>query len=209
MYGGNNQFLLFVPYRTNPADCTGYIMDRRQKKSRKAIFSAFSRLLEDKSYSRITVQEIIDGADVGRSTFYSHFPTKDDLLSELCREMFDHVFSPSLEKETTHDFSGEEGDTEKELVHMLYHIRENDTPRILKGESGVLFFRYFRSRIAPFLKEIICIDDILDIPEDYIINQLSGSLVSTIEWWLSEDPRSSPEEIAKYYLAANSAVIKK
>ena len=43
-------------------------MDRRQRKSRKAILSAFSRLLERKSYSRITVQEIIDEADVGRTT---------------------------------------------------------------------------------------------------------------------------------------------
>ncbi len=184
-------------------------MDRRQKKSRKAIFSAFSRLLEEKSYSRITVQEIIDEADVGRTTFYAHFPTKDDLLSELCREMFDHVFSPSLEKEPTHDFSGEEGDTEKELVHMLYHIRDNDAPRILRGESRELFFRYFRSRIAPFLKKIIRIDDVSGIPEDFILNQLSSSLISTIEWWLSEDLRSSPEETAGYYLAANSALIKK
>ena len=75
-------------------------MDRRQRKSRKAILSAFSRLLERKSYSRITVQEIIDEADVGRTTFYAHFPTKDDLLSELCREIFDHVLSPVLEKES-------------------------------------------------------------------------------------------------------------
>ena len=33
-------------------------------------------------------------ADVGRSTFYSHFETKDDLARQICFELFDHIFSP-------------------------------------------------------------------------------------------------------------------
>ena len=73
-------------------------MDRRQKKTRQAIFNAFTDLLETKPYSTVTVSEIIAAADVGRSTFYSHFETKDDLLRALCAEIFEHVFSDAPAK---------------------------------------------------------------------------------------------------------------
>lgn len=80
-------------------------MDRRQQKTRTAIFQAFRKLLEIKRFDHITVQEIIEEANVGRSTFYAHFPTKDELLKAMCTDLFSHVFSEELMREQTHDFS--------------------------------------------------------------------------------------------------------
>ena len=99
-------------------------MDRRQKKTREAIFRAFERLLERGNYDSITVQEIIDEADIGRSTFYAHFETRDALLQALCTDIFDHVFSPELTKEATHDFSASSPGLEPHLTHILYHLQE-------------------------------------------------------------------------------------
>lgn len=103
----------------------GEIMDRRQQKTRAAIFEAFTELLAVKSYNKITVQEIIEKANIGRSTFYAHFETRDDLVKALCDDLFQHVFSKALEAEKTHDFSLAGGGDHIILVHILYHLRDS------------------------------------------------------------------------------------
>jgi AcrR family transcriptional regulator len=59
-------------------------LDRRQKRTRQAIFNAFSQLLSKYNYNQISVQQIIDTANIGRTTFYSHYETKESLLEDLC-----------------------------------------------------------------------------------------------------------------------------
>ena len=88
--------------------------DRRINKTKKAIYQAFLQLLNSKRYETITVQEIIDLADVGRSTFYSHYESKELLLDELCRYLFHHLFE--REKHLS---------TEDYLAHIFLHFKKN------------------------------------------------------------------------------------
>ena len=55
-------------------------MDRRTARTRRALHGALISLILRKGYDAITVQEIIDEADVGRATFYAHYRGKEDLL---------------------------------------------------------------------------------------------------------------------------------
>lgn len=54
--------------------------DRRAARSRKALSNAFVSLLGEKPYAKISIQNIVDRADVGRSTFYEHFENKEQLM---------------------------------------------------------------------------------------------------------------------------------
>lgn len=55
-------------------------IDRRSRRSRNALHGALMRLIHERDYETLTVQDILDEADVGRSTFYAHFSNKQDLL---------------------------------------------------------------------------------------------------------------------------------
>lgn len=54
--------------------------DRRTQKTKKYLAAALKELIVEKGYDDITVQDIIDRANVGRSTFYSHYENKEQLL---------------------------------------------------------------------------------------------------------------------------------
>ena len=101
-------------------------MDRRQKKTRAAIFAAFRALLTEKSYGKITVQDIIDRADVGRTTFYTHFETKEDLLKALCEELFGHIVDSALDSANTRGLYSDKAAPASVFCHLLQHLREND-----------------------------------------------------------------------------------
>ena len=184
-------------------------MDRRQQKTRAAIFDALAQLLCEKQFHQITVQEIIDEANVGRSTFYYHFETKDHLLRELCTDVFSHVFSDSLTSEKTHDFSASSGSAEEMVTHLLYHLRDDkrNIPGILSCESGELFLRYLREYLHRFfsislLPALETKEALGQIPQDFLLHHLSCSFIGMVQWWFAQGLSHTPEEMAAWFLAA-------
>ena len=176
-------------------------MDRRQQKTRQSVFDAFARLLERKNYAHITVQDIIDEANIGRSTFYSHFETKDELLKTLCSEIFDHVFVKDLSKESTHDFTVGGRDIKAEIIHILYHLQDNSRyiKRIVSCESGDMFMKIFKEYLRQVLEsELVKVQT--TVPRDYLLNHTVCDFAETVRWWMDHDSYS-PEEIGEFFLS--------
>lgn len=187
-------------------------MDRRQEKTRTAIFQAFEHLLEYKNYNKITVREIIDTANVGRTTFYDHFETKDALLYELCTNLFEHVFSDRPGVENTHDFSLSEGDARTIVSHILYHLKENEKhiSRLFIGESSEIFLRYFKQYLDEMamkylLDEMPCSHS--KVPEEFLKNHISGSFMNLIQWWIKNGMKEEPKELAEYFMAVIEPIL--
>jgi len=63
--------------------------DARVKRTRDALGDALIALMQEKPFDTITVQDVLDRAHVSRSTFYSHYTDKDDLLMSDAEEFFE------------------------------------------------------------------------------------------------------------------------
>jgi AcrR family transcriptional regulator len=88
-------------------------VDRRTERTRAALMSAFVELILSRGYEAVGVEDIARRANVGRSTFYLHYASKDALLKE------------SLERPSSSLAACVRGDaTARMLMPLLEHFRE-------------------------------------------------------------------------------------
>lgn len=173
-------------------------MDRRQLKTRNAIFRAFTELLNRGHYASITVQEIIDAANIGRSTFYAHFDTKDDLLKALSRELFDHIINTAMDQQDQGGLYSCTNAPHSVFCHILLHLQENDNniQSLLTCESRGIFLGYFKSGMEELVRrQILTEDAAAPVPREFLINHISGSFVEMVQWWLEGGCKQTPQEL--------------
>ena len=181
-------------------------MDRRQRKSREAIFAALTELLSEKEFAQITVGEIIRRADVGRATFYAHFETKDYLLKELCAELFCHVLDAAHHGDVhRHIFDCEA--PESVFLHLLQHLRKNDNHilDLLSSRNNELFLQYFKNdlrQLAASQLPLFAARKSEKLPEDFWIDHIAAVFVETVRWWVAGGLREPAETVAEYFFLA-------
>ena len=167
--------------------------DRRITKTRKAIYHAFLHLLNQKDYDIITVQEIIDRADVGRSTFYSHYESKELLLDELCQKLFHHLFERN-DQLSPQDY----------LAHIFQHFKKNqDHVTSLLLSKNDYFIRQLKKELEhdvyPMVAEKL-IQSHPNIPHSYLKHLVVSHFIETLSWWLKIGKSYSEQEVIQFYL---------
>lgn len=167
--------------------------DRRITKTRKAIYAAFLQLLNQKSFETITVQEIIDLADVGRSTFYSHYESKELLLDELCRYLFHHLF----ERE-------ENINIEAYLTHIFLHFKKNqDHVTSLLFSKNDYFLRQLQKELEHHVYPMVAEDlqvSYPNIPSSFLKHFVVTNFIETLTWWLKKGKSYKEDQVVRFYL---------
>ena len=179
-------------------------MDRRQRKTREAIFKAFTQLLSSKDFNQITVGEIIERADVGRATFYAHFETKDFLLKELCEELFCHLFDSMKQGGNHHRHIFDCDAPSSVFLHLFQHLQKNDNNilELLSGSNNELFLRYFKDNLRQLVENQLATFDTqksAQLPESFRVNHIVSTFVETARWWVDNGMKESPETITEYF----------
>lgn len=172
--------------------------DERARRTRERLGGAFVALMHEKPIEDVTVQDVLDRALVGRSTFYLHFRDKNDLLlSQL--EIFLETMSTAL------SVRKEASDRVVPVTEMFAHIdNQRELYRIL-ADAGRLndFFdlaqTYFARGIEHRLREF---DRLPKIPQGELAaraSALAGSLLSLLRWWLNRGAKEPPAEMDELF----------
>ena len=169
--------------------------DRRSQRTRQALGDAFVELLMEKGYDAISIKDVIERANVGRSTFYSHYADKDELfvgqLDRLMELLSQHVPLTHAEKNPFFPSLG-----------LFLHIKQQQKLyRILTWGSGVdVLTKHLQKSMTEKIEERLLADGkTYSIPNPVLANFLAGSFLSLVKWWLDNKLTYSPEEMDEMY----------
>lgn len=75
------------------------------------------------------------------------------------------------------------------ITHILYHLRDNhrNILEILNRDSGEIFLEFFRQYLKDLISKYVVITIPPEVPEDFLINHVSGSFVNMVQWWIKGD----------------------
>jgi AcrR family transcriptional regulator len=174
--------------------------DRRVRKTRRALHGALLELIIEKGYEAVTVQDIIDRADVVRSTFYAHFTDKQDLLrggiQDLQAGLRQACTTPAGEQPQLFGFSREF------FRHASAHRR---LFRALVGRRGgaTLVLPWFTQMIADLVREELTAlsprQHSNAVPLDVVVQFVTGACMSLLTWWLDAEAGPSPQEMDRMF----------
>ena len=179
-------------------------MDKRQEKTLEAIYLAFTKLVNEKNYDDITIQDILDESHIGRSTFYCHFKTKNDLLLKISNDIFEHVFSHSLQEEKTHDFSKDTFFNYRHLIeHIFYHVRDEKElfKGIMKSNGTKIFMIEFRKQLFKLVDSYYSNYPYNGkVPLDLKKSLAVENFIVILNYWIDNDLKESPEDVADHFM---------
>lgn len=167
--------------------------DRRAQRTRAAVLGAFNQLFLGRRAREIRAADLIAEARVGRSTFYDHYSSADEVLLEALRQPFAHLA----------DAAAGQGDAAA-MRWLTGHFWENrkrardlfDNPRM-------------RDRVSRLLAEMVTerlADAPLLLPAELAASQLAEAALAPLRAWIRGEAPAKPENMAETLIRTGAAL---
>jgi AcrR family transcriptional regulator len=178
--------------------------DRRVQRTRALLLNALLDLIVERGYEEISVQDIVDQANVGRSTFYKHFLDKRELLLNGV----DGLRGSLVQQRSTRDSSvaGRDGLLTFSLL-LFQHVQANlrFCRALLSPHSAAVVEPQIQRILADLVREelAVCIspDAKLAVPLDVVIHYTVSAFLGLLRWWMDQPAPCSAEEIDRQFRA--------
>jgi AcrR family transcriptional regulator len=179
------------------------IADRRTLRTRQLLLTALRELMHTHRYESISVSEIAERANVGRSTFYAHYVDKDDLFATGVREMVSQLEQdePGLRN------------TLSPSLGLFHHVAEAQGlyPSFAHGRYLDLFLTNLQAELAALLLRRLAprvSSPATVVPPPVLADMLAGMLLSAVRSWSESDPRPPAEEVNRSFVLCAEAAIR-
>lgn len=170
--------------------------DRRVQRTRDLLRRTLIQLIREKGYDSVTIQDITDRANLGRTTFYLHYQTKDDLL-------LDHFadFAASLNLNRLSRVQMLDDKPSSALVTFLAQIGGAQTiyHAFTAGKEAKFLLRGMQEEMMRNLCATLNAafpDRSPTIPQDILAQYIVGAQLSLIDWWMSNRTEYDANQIA-------------
>lgn len=169
-------------------------MDRRVYKSKKAIMDALIKLMLEKDFEMITINEIAEEANVNRGTVYLHYTDKYDLLNQCIENHLNQLFANCLSGGDVGNFPSEAG-----LLRIFKYLEQHKSfySAMLVKKSAPAFRNCLLTMVRQGLAKKVDKSEINgDINREVAVHFLASAVVGTMEWWLVHSMPYPAEDVA-------------
>jgi AcrR family transcriptional regulator len=173
-------------------------IDRRVRRTRDALGDALLALMQERRFETITVQQVLDRAGIGRSTFYAHYRGKDDLFLSDLEDFFEGMSTLLLRRR-------EASNRVAPVRELFAHVAEMRQLRaaLIAADKLRDFLElgqgYFARAIEQRLAEMSPSRTIAPQQRTAMANAFAGALLSLMSWWVDHGAPASPEEMDDLY----------
>ncbi len=172
-------------------------IDRRTRRTRSALRDALLSLLSEKGWDDLSVQDICSRADIGRSTFYLHYPSKDELLVGSLADL-----RSALNESAGARVEGRAAQPLAFVRGLLEHLYEQR--RLCRSIFGRRSAHTVQVRFREMVAKLVA-DNLAELAppgwkRDAAARYLAGALVEMLAWWIDSRPMRPIDEVERLFL---------
>lgn len=183
-------------------------VDRRVQRTRELLRNTLVRLIREKDYDEITIQDITDRANLGRTTFYLHYQSKDDLLLDHHADFTTSLNLSQLSREQLLSAT-----PQTEMITFLHRFSEGKFIylAIRNAKDFHVIMRGIREQMTGVLAtslEAAFPDTPPTIPLPVLATYIVGAQLALVDWWLTNRTGYTPQDIAAILQQLQRAAIR-
>jgi len=174
--------------------------DQRSVESKIRLYDALSKKMREKTFQSVTIKEVVDSAQVGRSTFYRNFDNLEDVLVWKCDDTFDDLYHSILQSISPQTDQTGTGKFPFILPFFRYWHADSEIIELLVEANRLdVIFAAFEDTMKKLVRMLPPAMMNRSPNLDYFLAFRSGAVIRVLLQWIKNHKNVTPEDMYKFF----------